>query len=186
MKKPRPRNSIAFSAIVLVTALGLIGCSSPSPLTTDGASDDPSVTATDDTTPGGDALGCPAAMDALMNVESDDVERVSPADYFLPGLDDEVLANACIYENEAQGKSAQWAWFRGEDIAAVETAITEALAAAGYTVDSEFEGAQLYISASNPSLTLITYATAEEAAAKDGEQLFGLLGPWVQVLQYYS
>lgn len=184
MTQFRSRTALPLSTVLLVTALGLLGCSSPGSTTdVDGGS---SAAPTEETT-GGSAVGCPPEMDTIASAGGQmDFERVEPADFFLPGLDAALLAEACLYEFTTDGKSAQWAWFRGADAAAVAADITAALAAAGYTLTDEFEGAQLYASPTEPQLTVSTLATAEDAAATDGGAIFDLLGPTVQVFQYFS
>lgn len=179
----RHRNALAVATILLAAGLGLIGCSSPSS-TGDGAPSEPSA-ATDDAATG--EQGCPPEMDDIVSAGGEiEIERVSPSDYFLPGVDETLLADACLYETTNQDKSAQWAWFRGDDASVVAAALAEALATAGYTLEDETGSAQLYTSASAPSVTLAATASAEEAAAQAAQPIFDLLGPYVSVFEYYS
>lgn len=184
MTQFRSHTLLPVSAVVVVVVLALMGCSSPG--STNDADPGSSAGPTEDAT-GAAALGCPPEMDTIASAGGQmDFERVEPDDFFVPGLDAALLADSCLYEFTTDGKTAQWAWLRGADATAVAADLTAALAAAGYTLTDDFEGAQLYASPTEPQLTVSTLATAEDAAAHDGGAIFDLLGPTVQVFQNFS
>lgn len=181
--KPFRRRKALAAATICAAALVLIGCSSPA--STGDAPEPP--TASDDAT-AGESAGCPPEeMDDIVSAGGEvEIERVAPADYIVPGLDEALLAEACLYDTTNQGKTAQWAWFRGDDATVVAAAISDALAAAGYTLEEDTGSAQLYSSESDPSVTVSTTGSAGAAAATGAQAIFDLLGPNVSVFQYYS
>ncbi|MEO8261100.1 MAG: hypothetical protein ABI566_00910 [Pseudolysinimonas sp.] len=183
MKPIRSRTSVALCALLLTASLSVVGCS-PATDADNGSSGDATEAPATDT--GGDSVACPAEMDDLASAGgSFDFVRVEPADYVVPGIDAALHEAACRYEFTTDGKVAQWAWFPGEDAAAVDASLTAALTAAGYTLSDEFDGFRQFSAASAPNITVAVIGTAEDAGAA-GAEVFDLLGPYVSLFQDFS